>query len=116
MADYSKGEVSGRVRGRVKTLCLDMAALERFEALQGQDAFSAIEEMRGDDAGFATLRRLVQSAMAKHHPDATLAEAQAFIAKHADKIRAMLQRALPEPETDEDVAESAPGKPAGATG
>jgi|26BtaG_2_1085354.scaffolds.fasta_scaffold00151_23 hypothetical protein len=116
MADYATGEVRGRVRGRLKTLCLDMAALDRFEAAQGEKAFAALDEMSGDDAGFVTLRRLVHAAMAKHHPDATLAEAQAFIAKHPKQIRSLLNRALPEPEVGEDVADTAQGNQSGAKG
>ncbi|WP_416368583.1 hypothetical protein [Tritonibacter mobilis] len=116
MADYAKGEVRGRVRGRMKTLCLDMAALERFEAAQGEKAFAALDKMSGDDAGFATLRRLVHAAMAKHHPDATLAEAQAFIAKHPEQVRALLKRALPEPEVGKDVADAEQGNQSGAKG
>ena len=116
MADYARGEISGRVRGRMKTLCLDMAALERFEAAQGEKAFAALEELSGDDAGYATLRRLVHAALTKHHQNATLAEAQAFIAKHPDKIRALLKRSLPEAEPGEDVPDAAPGNQSGAEG
>jgi hypothetical protein len=100
----------------MKTLCLDMAALERFEAAQGQKAFAALEQMSGDDAGFATLRRLVHAAFTKHHQDATLAEAQAFIAKYPNEIRTMLKRSLPEVEPGEDVPDETPGNQSGAKG
>jgi len=75
MVDRIGGEVQGRVRGRMKTLCLDMAALERFEHSTGKRAFLALEELGGDDAEFIILRKLIHAAMRKHHPNATLAEA-----------------------------------------
>lgn len=117
MVDHVNGEVRGRVRGRTKTLRLDMAALHHFEQATGTKAFDAMQDMRSDDAGFAKLRELVRGAMQEHHPDATVAEAGAFIAKHPDKIRALLGGSLPEAEDQaEEGAGDVPGNQKGVKG
>lgn len=115
MAEATKGEVQGRVRGRVKTLCLDMAALEQFERATGQKAFEALETLSGDSAGFQKLAALVRGAMRKYHPDAALGEAQAFIKKHPEKIRELLKSSLPKVESSSAVGD-APGNQSGAKG
>ena len=116
MADAVTGEVKGRVRGRMKTLRLDMKALAAFQDATGEFAFDAIEKLDGSDHGFVTLRALVHSAMRSHHPDAKLSEAQTFIRKHPTQIRDLLKGSLPKPGEPDQDGEDAPGNQSGAKG
>lgn len=100
MANRLIGEISTKFEGQKYTLRLDYNAIAEFEDMSGKKAFDVFKDFEAGSPAFRDLRLLIQAALLRHHPDATLILAGDIVSNDGDLVTKLLQAAFPSPEAE----------------
>ena len=97
MANRFRGQVAAIFQGVEYTLVLDWNALAEFESMTGKNAMDVIQGAGGKTPmSFTDTRAIVLSAMRRHHPEATLADAGDLLSEDMTLVAALISASTPD--------------------